>query len=261
MQVQNRCPREIYKIMQNQPHKLAQSLPIKCRRDRTGSRELHIRRLTCSKFRHDPSADVQLYPTSLNCKSARNDWRNDEIATQCAETELDDCWPYCGLLLLIIEISGKSRAEALSSAVAKASAAVAVTAARRRVRSCAVGHRSSSAVAAAGGGARVWAVAVTAARGAPDVTSAPGIGRRRDRGALRPASGGPDVRRVSSSRVQASRVTITCLTIEFYAAHTTRSSSQFFFRIVFYYYFFFFPILSNTRTPLSSIRSRSHEDT
>lgn len=40
-------------------------------------------------------------------------------------------------------------------------------------------------------------------RGAPDVTSAPGIGRRRDRGAaLRPASGGPDVRRVSSSRVQ-----------------------------------------------------------
>jgi len=54
--------------------------------------------------------------------------------------------------------------------------------------------------------------------GAPDVTSAPGIGRRRDRGALRPASGGPDVRRVSSSRVYASRSTITCLTIEFYNA-------------------------------------------
>jgi len=51
--------------------------------------------------------------------------------------------------------------------------------------------------------------------GAPDVTSAPGIGRRRDRGAHRPASGGPDVRRVSSSRVYTSRATITCLTIEF----------------------------------------------
>lgn len=58
---------------------------------------------------------------------------------------------------------------------------------------------------------RVCARRPSPRRGAPDVTSAPGIGRRRDRGALRPASGGPDVRCVSSSRVYASRATITCV--------------------------------------------------
>lgn len=65
--------------------------------------------------------------------------------------------------------------------------------------------------------------------GAPDVTSAPGIGRRRDRGALRPASGGPDVRRVSSSRMYTSRATITCLTIEFITPSAINTRREFFF--------------------------------
>jgi len=80
------------------------------------------------------------------------------------------------------------------------------------------GYRFVSVRARSAAAVRVCARRPSPRSGAPDVTSAPGIGRRRDRGALRPASGGPDVRRVSSSRVYASRATITCLTIEFYNA-------------------------------------------
>jgi len=80
------------------------------------------------------------------------------------------------------------------------------------------GYRFVSVRARSAASVRVCARRPSPRSGAPDVTSAPGIGRRRDRGALRPASGGPDVRRVSSSRVYASRATITCLTIEFYNA-------------------------------------------
>jgi len=80
------------------------------------------------------------------------------------------------------------------------------------------GYRFVSVRARSTAAERVCARRPSPRSGAPDVTSAPGIGRRRDRGALRPASGGPDVRRVSSSLVYASRATITCLTIEFYNA-------------------------------------------
>jgi len=91
------------------------------------------------------------------------------------------------------------------------------------------GYRFVSVRARSAAAVRVCARRPSPRSGAPDVTSAPGIGRRRDRGALRPASGGPDVRRVSSSRVYASRATITCLTIEFYNAEPDQHAAASFF--------------------------------